>query len=71
MRALARDAEENGHIWNLQDRLEIHLESRELVSLIWAHETEEMNEFESLVNGYRKTPPSDGIPVTWAKKPIA
>ena len=69
MRALAMDAEENDHIWNLEERLEIHLESRELHRLIWANEREESDDFESLINKYRKTSPSSGIPVTWVKKP--
>ena len=69
MRALALDAEENDHIWKLEERLELHLESRELHSLIWAHETEESDDFESLINKYRKTAPSPGIPATWVEKP--
>ena len=71
MRALAMDAEENDHIWNLEERLELHLESRKLAGLIWAHEAEERDDFESLINKYRKTAPSVGIPVTWLKKPLS
>ena len=69
MRALALDAEENDHIWNLEERLAIHLESRELRRLIWADETEESDDFDSLVSKYRKTARSPGIPATWVEKP--
>lgn len=68
MRALTRDAEENDHIWNLQERMEILSENGELVGLIWAHESEERDNFESLVIKYRKSPSSAGMPVTWVKK---
>jgi len=60
MNALVRDAEENRYVWNLEERLEIALASKELIRLIWAHEKDERDEFESLVNNYRKIPPSAG-----------
>ena len=69
MRPLARDAEENDHIWVLEERLEILSDSGELSELIWAHRSEETDDFESLVNKYRKTPSTKGMPISWVKKP--
>ena len=71
MRALARDAEENDHIWSIEERLEILVESGELAGLIWAHETEEINNFESLITNHRKTPSNADIHVTWVKKSLS
>lgn len=69
MNALLRDAEENKYVWNLEERLEISLASKELIRLIWAHEKEERDDFESLVNMYRKTDPTSGNPVTEVQNP--
>ena len=69
MNALVRDAEENRYVWNLEERLEISLASKELISLIWAYEKEERDDFESLVNTHRKTDPTIGNPVTEVQSP--
>lgn len=71
IRALARDAEENDHMWSPEERLEIIAKSGELVGLIWAHKSEEIDDFESLINKYRKSPSSEGMPVIWVKKSIS
>lgn len=69
MNALLRDAEENRYVWNLEERLEISVASKELIRLIWAQEKEERDDFESLVDTYRKTDPTTGNPATGLQNP--
>lgn len=69
MNALVRDAEENKYVWNLEERLEVTIASKELVRLIWVHEKEERVDFESLIDTYRKTDPTIGNPATEAQNP--
>ena len=69
MNALVKGAAENRYVWNLEERLEIASASKELIRLIWAHDKDERDDFESLVNTYRKTDPTIGNSVTEVQNP--
>lgn len=67
--ALQTDAEENGYIWSLEERLEVANDFGPFHRLIWARNLQADNDNTARVEKYRKTQSNGGIPFVWRKKP--
>ena len=66
--ALQTDAEENGYIWSLEERLEVGNDFGPFWQLIWARNLQANNDNTARMEKYRKTQNNGGIPFAWRKK---
>ena len=65
--ALQMDADENGFIWSLEDRMQIAFDLGTLAPLIWAGSPEKSEVNLENVRRYRKSPRNEGMPDAWTR----
>ena len=68
LEALQSDADENGYIWTLEERMTIASDLFQLYPLIWNHKLEEIDVSRQRIVKYRKTPRNEGLRVAWKKE---
>ncbi len=65
--AMCKDADENGFIWALEDRMQIAFDLAKLAPLIWAGSPEKSDAYRANIDSYRKSPRNEGIPDAWTR----
>jgi len=66
--AMQQDADENGIIWDLEDRMRIVFDAAKLGPLIWAGTPEKSKAYRANLDSYRKSPRNEGMPAAWTRK---
>ena len=66
--ATQQEAEENGFIWDLEDRMRIVFDAAKLAPLIWAGSPEKSKVCRVILDSHRKSPRNEGMPDAWTKK---
>ena len=66
--AMQLDADENGLIWSLEDRMQIAFDIAKLAPLIWAGTPEKAKVYRANIDSYRKSPRNEGMPDAWTRK---
>lgn len=68
IRALREDADENGYIWSLEERMILAAYLPRFFPLVWDRRQEQQDQMVERVLAYRKTPPKEGIPNMYMRK---
>ena len=66
--AMNADATENDYVWTMEERFEMLAVLTQFRPLIWPRTPDQGNEIRTRFEGYRKTPPKDGLPLAWKRK---
>ena len=66
--AMIADVIQNEYVWTIEERFELLAVLRQLRPLIWPRTPDQDDELRIRLEGYRKSPLNNGLPLAWKRK---